>query len=109
LTVQLRKLFYEAKRLKDAGSLEPAIRKYEEAFTVLIGDPAKSQQGLLEKFPNFRNDNLIQDELIEKEFAYLDLLENQRSPQMRALMTAQSLLGAASDAKSAAAGLYGGL
>src|SRR5262249_26050469 len=35
----------------------------------------------------------IQEELIEKEIAYLDLLETQRGPRMRQFLTAETLLG----------------
>src|SRR5262249_22199918 len=52
-TVRMRKLFFEARRLRDAGRPEQAIQKYEEAFAALVGDPSKNQNGLLEDFPNF--------------------------------------------------------
>ncbi len=92
-TVRMRRLFFEARRLRDAGRQEPAIQKYEEAFAALVGDPAKNQNGLLEDFPNFRHDTIIQEELIEKEVAYLDLVDAQRGPRMRSILTAKLLLG----------------
>lgn len=89
-TVKARKLLFEASRSRD--NPEVAIRKYEAGFRELVGDPATGRQGLLEAYPDFRHDTTMQEEWLEKEYRYLDVLEQLRSPVVRTAMAAPNIL-----------------
>jgi hypothetical protein len=89
----VRKLLFQAEAERKSGNPEPAIRLYAQAFAKLVGDQAAGTQGVLETYPNFRNDSHVQEDLYEKQMTYLDLLYNQRGPIIRAGMTACSLFG----------------
>ncbi|HEV3142440.1 MAG TPA: hypothetical protein VGZ47_00995 [Gemmataceae bacterium] len=90
---EVRKLLFQAEAERGSGNPEPAIRYYEQAFSRLTGDVAAGKRGLLEIYPNFRNDNHVQEDLYEKQITYLDLLYSQRGPMFRTAMTACGLFG----------------
>jgi hypothetical protein len=90
---EARKLLFQAETERKSGNPEPALRLFEQAFVKLTGDKATGTRGLLETYPNFRNDTRVQEDLYEKQITYLDLLYNQRGPTIRAAMTACGLSG----------------
>ncbi len=95
-TIKVRRLLFQAHRLWKAANRNQALARFEEAFRELIGDAKQGRQGLLEAFPDFRNDNLIQEELLEKNFAYVHALELTNNEGMHSAVAAASLAGAVS-------------
>jgi hypothetical protein len=104
-TIKARKLLFEASRSR--GNPEIAIPKYEEGFRELVGDPASGRQGLLDAYPDFRHDTTMQEEWLEKEYRYLQVLDQFRSPTMRKIVTIPNLL--AQSLVHPAIGSYGAL
>jgi len=84
-TVGARHLLFQADRLRHNGNNARAIQAYEEAFTALVGNRALGKVGLLENYPKFREDGLIQENLVEKQYDYLSLLEVERGRPLRGL------------------------
>lgn len=90
--VQVRKLFYEAERQRLMGNPEMALRKYDTAFDQLRGNSAEGRRGLLEQFPNFRTDNMTQEELVERQLEYVRLLYEHRGIYAKTAVTLSNLL-----------------
>lgn len=98
--VEVRRLMFQAERERKAGNPEPAIKALRDAFAMLCGDPLAGRRGLLDDYPNFRNDNGIQEDLYEKHVQYLFLMEEHRGLALRNSEAAADMLGYA--ARSAA-------
>lgn len=86
-TIQARKLFFDANRLNKLAEPERAMEQYERGFTYWL----KS----LERFPEFRADSALQDDVYEIQLAYLALVDANRGPTVRHATTAGSLLNGA--------------
>jgi len=89
--VDVRKLMFDAERLRRTANFEQAIRKFREAFERLCGNSALGKRGLLEEYPNFRSDSDVSDNLYEKHLVFLRLMEDHQGLAMRARMTAVQL------------------
>src|SRR5262249_11851258 len=78
------------------------IKKYEDAFGVW--------QEVLQKYKDFRQDGGIQDDVYEYQIHYVDLVHDNRIPNLRGLLVAEGLLTqAAAQTQGAGPGaLYGG-
>jgi len=107
-TMQMRRALYHAERLNKTGNHKPAIRLYGEAFDLMIGNRTTGKEGIFEKYPDFRKDTTIQEELLEKHIDYLILLESQNGPMLRSYFTSQNAI-AASTSPAGAASLYSSL
>jgi hypothetical protein len=93
-TVRARRLLFQADRLRHSASPSRAIQAYEEAFTLLVGNKAEAKIGLLENFQKFREDGVVQEDLVEKQYDYLGLLEIERGPKMRNLYALTNAIAA---------------
>jgi hypothetical protein len=83
-TVKGRKLMAEADRLRKSGASDRAIETYQQAFDVW--------KKVLEKYPDFRKDDFIQQETYEAELNYLDVIRLQSGLQIRRSLIAPGVL-----------------
>src|SRR5262245_1960285 len=83
-TVQGRKLIAEADRLRKSGASDRAIETYQQAFDVW--------KKVLEKYPDFRKDDFVQQETYEAELNYLDVIRLQSGLQIRRSLIAPGVL-----------------
>jgi hypothetical protein len=74
-TVKGRKLMAEADRLRKSGASDRAIETYQQAFDLW--------KKVLEKYPDFRKDDFVQQETYEAELNYLDVIRLQSGLQIR--------------------------
>src|SRR5262249_23204593 len=102
-TVQGRKLFFEAEQFRRAAEPDQAMKKYEDAFTLWTE--------VLKKYNDFRQDGGIQDDIYEYQIHYLDLVQDNRLPNLRPILVAEGLLtqGAAQTQGASTLGLYAGM
>ena len=90
-TVRARKLFYQASSLASTGSTFLALQKYRDP------DALPAWITLLEQYPGFREDDLMQEGTYEIQLDYLDVL-NRALPtnEIKAQLAAAALAGSGS-------------
>jgi hypothetical protein len=89
-TVQARKLFYEADRLRRRARYDAALARYEEAIP--------KWKELLNTNPNFQQDDQVQEETYEVQLKYLDLVKTVRGEGIKRGLTEATLRGQAATA-----------
>jgi hypothetical protein len=86
-TIQARKCFFHARRLNELAEPDRAIDEYERGFALW--------QKVLGRYPDFRNDSGVQDDICELQILYLDLVDSSRGQSVRSAVTAAGILGGA--------------
>ena len=86
-TVRGRKLMYEADRLRKSATSDRALETYQQAFEVW--------KKVLEKYPEFRRDDFVQQETYERELDYLDVIRIQNGLQIRRCLVVPGVLAQA--------------
>ncbi len=101
-TIAARRLLFQADRLRLNANNARAIQAYEDAFAILVGNRADGKIGLLENYQKFREDGPIQEDLVEKQYDYLSVLEIDRGQSLRRAYTlANAIAAGASNASTA--------
>jgi hypothetical protein len=93
-TVLGRKLMAQADRYRDRAVPEEAIKTYQEAFKVW--------KEVLTRYPDFRQDEFMQEQTYEAELRYLDQIREHRGLQLRPALITQGVLTEGVDALQAA-------
>jgi hypothetical protein len=83
-TIQARKMFFDAARLKEIFDSERAIEKYQQAF-----DQWKK---VLWRYPEFRYDTNNQEDSYEIQVRYLRLIDIHRAASFRPVLTVDGML-----------------
>lgn len=91
-TVQARKMMYDANRLRRAAEYTRAVSRYRTAFEKWVGPPDRRTTGLFARFPNFRTDNTLQEDLYERQIQYVNLLQEHTGPQVKPALAAVGAL-----------------
>ena len=85
-TVQARRTLYAANQARKEGHREQALRLYES------DDGMRAWRGILEKYEQFRKDDLIQEDSYEAQLRYERLIEILRSPYAKRVQTVECCL-----------------
>ncbi len=86
-TVQARKAFFEAERLRVEGNRMQAIQRFEAE------DALEAWRKILMRFQNFRNDEIVQEDSFELEMKYVNLLEDRYGHLYKNLSAVGDALG----------------
>ncbi|MBX7104368.1 MAG: hypothetical protein K1X57_09805 [Gemmataceae bacterium] len=86
-TIRARKFFFDAARLNKLAEPERAMDQYERGFALW--------QKVLARFPEYRADAGLQDDIYVLQIAYTDLVEANRGSAVRAVTSAAGVLSGA--------------
>ncbi|MFO0809283.1 MAG: hypothetical protein U0746_11705 [Gemmataceae bacterium] len=86
--IMARKRIFEAQRAYKSADPSEAIRKYEEGFALW--------KEVFQRYPNFREDNSIQEDIYELQVKYVQLLAEHRGATLRPALVAADVLAQAS-------------
>jgi hypothetical protein len=77
--IKARRAIYDAKQLSDAAEPEAAINRYLDGFNLWVKALSRRDSSGAFIYKDFRSDPILQEDLYEKQLAYINLVSEHRS------------------------------